>query len=248
VNEDAPQEASGIRDPAGTPKRWTLERGTLWERKLTGEPAPRVAPAVPVRWEEAGPPSGGALAAAQALASAMSLSDPVPVLRRLRSGARAFAAWVDGSIACFGWVSSGSERIGELERHIRLPAGEAYVWDCLTLPAYRRLGLYTSLLTHIGRTLQAEGFRRLWIGSALANQPSIRGFEAAGFRPVLRVVYVRVGTFSLFAARRFPPAPHDRSAAARAALARDDEKRLGPLLVGRVRPPKQPSGAGADLQ
>ena len=224
-----------------------MERGTLWERELTGDPVPRVSPAVPARWEEAGPPSGEALASAQALASAMSLPDPVSVLRRMRSGARAFTGWVDGRIACYGWVSSGSECIGELERHIRLPAGEAYVWDCLTLPAYRRLGLYTSLLAHIELTLRAEGFRRLWIGSALANRPSIRGFEAAGFRPVLRVVYVRVGAISLFAARRFPPARHDRAAAGRASLARDDERRLGPLLVGHLRPRRQRSCAGADL-
>jgi ribosomal protein S18 acetylase RimI-like enzyme len=224
-----------------------LERGSLWERELTGESAPRVSPAVPTRWEEIGLPSGDVLASAQALASAMGLSDAVLVLRRMRGGARAFAGWVDGAIACYGWVSSGSECIGELERHIRLPAGEAYVWDCLTLPAYRRLGLYTSLLTHVALTLQAEGFRLLWIGSALANRPSIRGFEAAGFRPVLRVVYVRVGTVSFFAVRRVPPAPHDRSAAARAALARDDERRLGPLLVGHRQSSEQRACAGADL-
>ncbi|HEY8202810.1 MAG TPA: GNAT family N-acetyltransferase [Actinomycetota bacterium] len=230
-------------------KRWTWERGAVWELELTGGRIPLVAPAVPARWEEAGPDG------AEELASAMGLPEPGEVLRRLAGGARAFAARVapvggaGGRIVCYGWVSAGSEWIGELERAIRLGPGEAYVWDCLTAPEHRRLGLYTALLGHIARTLQAEGFGRLWIGSALGNRPSIRGFEAAGFRPVLRVAYVRAGAATVFVTRSFPRVPRGRAAAARAALARDGEHRAGPLSVGRLRhgPGKLPWSTGADL-
>jgi ribosomal protein S18 acetylase RimI-like enzyme len=70
--------------------------------------------------------------------------------------------------------------------------GEAYIWDCVTLPAFRRRGLYVALLRHIVGVLRAEGLRRLWIGASLDNTPSIRGFRSAGFRPVLRLIYLRV--------------------------------------------------------
>ena len=219
--------------PAATAGRWAWERGTLWERELTQEQIPPAVPAVAARWEEAGP------AGAEELASAMRLAGPGEVLRRLAGGARAFAGRVGppgGPIVCYGWVSGGSEccppYIGELERAFRLQPGEAYVWDCRTAPEHRRLGLYTALLTHVARTLQAEGFGRIWIGSALRNRPSIRGFEAAGFRPVLRAAYLRAGSLTLFATRPYPRVRHDRAAQARARLVRDDERTVGPLSIG----------------
>lgn len=222
--------------------RWAGERGTLWERGLTGDRVDPVSAAVPVRWEEPGTDR------AEELALAMGLGDPGAVLKRMAGGRRAFTGRVDGSIACYGWVSAGSECIGELERAIRLPPREAYVWDCLTLPAYRRLGLYTSLLTQIARTMQAEGFGRLWIGSSLRNRPSIRGFESAGFRPVLQVAYGRAGSATAFVTCPYGRAPLDRVAAARAVLARPGELGFGPLAVGRLRPgsPELPWSAGTD--
>ena len=223
--------------PVTTAGCWAWERGTLWERELTGGHIPAAAPAVAVRWEETGPASG------EELASAMRLPGSGEVLRRMAGGARAFAGRVgppEGPIVCYGWVSAGSgcspPYIGELERAFRLRPGEAYVWDCGTAPEHRRLGLYTALLTHIARTLQAEGFARIWIGSALQNRPSIRGFQAAGFRPVLRAAYLRAGALTLFATRPFPRVPHDRAAAARAALVREGEHGVGPLSIGRLRP------------
>jgi ribosomal protein S18 acetylase RimI-like enzyme len=213
---------------------WARERGTLWERALTGEPVPQPSPAVPARWAEVAPSS------AESLAAAMGHREADPVLRRMGRGARAFAGLVDEEIVCYGWVSAGSECIGELERPIRLGPGEAYVWDCLTLARFRRKGLYTALLGHVARALQTDGFTHVWIGSSRSNRPSIRGFRAAGFRPVVDVAYVRVGSISCLRIRRLRPASRARVAAARAVLVRDDERRLGPLLVGRP----APSGAG----
>lgn len=185
------------------------------------------------------------------LGRAMGLPGGEAVLQRMAREARAWAGWAGGSIACYGWVSAGSERgtyVGELERAIRLPPGEAYVWDCLTLPAYRRLGLYTSLLTQIARAMHAEGFGRLWIGSSLGNRPSIRGFERAGFRPILQVIYGRAGCTSVFVSRPHRGAHGDRVAAARAVLARPDERRAGPLAIGRLRcgPSELPWSAGTE--
>jgi acetyltransferase (GNAT) family protein len=208
---------------------WAWERGTLWSLDLPGDPRPVLPPRVPAGWEECGP------AAARELAATMGGEDDV-VGRRMQRGSRAFAARVDGRIACYGWVSVGAECIGELEREFRLPPGEAYVWDCFTVPERRCLGLYGSLLTHLAGAMQAEGMHRLWIGSAMANRPSIRGFETAGFSPVVRVAYLRAGAVSCLASRPFATAPSGLAAAALDALVRPDESAVGPFLVGHPGP------------
>lgn len=169
---------------------WAFERGTLWALDLNAAArADAVAQAstLPdVTFTEVTPDQ------TVLLARAMDASDPQVVRMRLAAGRRCFAAHLAGAIVAYGWVSLGSEQIGELERTMRMPPGEAYIWDCATLPAFRGRGLYTALLRHIVAALRGEGLRRLWIGASLDNTPSIRGFRAAGFRPVLRLVYVRV--------------------------------------------------------
>jgi ribosomal protein S18 acetylase RimI-like enzyme len=216
---------------------WVRERGTLWTLDLSVPLAAVQEPAVAAVWEECW--------AAGELAVAMR-SDDGSVARRLRRGCRAFAARVDGRIASYGWVSAGSECIGELEREFRLPPGEAYVWDCFTLPAHRRRGLYSSLLRHIARAMQAEGTARLWIGTARANRASIRGFEAAGFAPVLEVLYVRAGSVSCLATLSAAGAPAGLAPAVLQSLVRRDESAVGPVLVGHPRPAELPLCHGAD--
>ena len=114
------------------------------------------------------------------------------VLERFDAGRRCYAAWVDGRIAAFGWVSHGEEWIGEMRLRIRLVPGEAYVWDCATLPAYRRCRLYTALLAHIADDLRAEELCRAWIGTDLDNVASQRGIALAGFKPVADLVLERM--------------------------------------------------------
>lgn len=199
------------------------ERGSFWAVE------PAAAGAGPGGVEEAG--SGDAAE----LAAAMGLHDPAEVRRRLARGARAFVARVEGRVAAYGWVSVGAECIGELEREISLPPGEAYVWNCATLPEFRRRGLYTAILRHAVAVLGREGCRRIWIGAALSNHPSVRGFVAAGFRPVLRIVYVRLGAVSCLVTAPFRGAPPELVEGIRRVVAAPGESRRGPLFVGRGR-------------
>ncbi len=165
---------------------WAFERGTLWAMDLDGAgPTPAASPTAATFGEV---PRDEA----DALAAAMGPTDPGAAQRRLTDGRRCFAAWVAGAIAAYGWVSQGEESVGELERAFRLQPDAAYIWDCATLPPFRRRGLYSSLLRHIAGTLRAEGVRRLWIGASRRNRPSIVGFANAGFRPVINLTYVRV--------------------------------------------------------
>jgi GNAT superfamily N-acetyltransferase len=165
---------------------WAYERGTLWALELSAAPVV-VAPRVAAAFGEA------RLADVPTLAAALGPDGRDELGRRLDARSRCFVARVEGELAAWGWVSFGVEAIGELERSLRMRPGEAYCWDCGTLEAYRRRGLYTALLGHIATTLRGEGATRLWIGASRSNRPSLRGFAAAGFRPAINLTYLRLG-------------------------------------------------------
>ncbi len=215
---------------------WAYQKGMLWALELpseagdglslTGSAVPRIAAAFAELSESD----------ADSMASAMGLKNPKQIMRRLAQSRRCFAAKTEGNIVAYGWVSTGRECIGEMGRQIHLQADEAYVWDCVTLPAYRRLGLYTALLSFINNTLLEDGYRRIWIGSNLDNQPSIRGFANAGYQPAVAITHVRITSLNLYWVGRARVARRQLAAAARDALSMESDRKLGPLLFGRVRP------------
>jgi GNAT superfamily N-acetyltransferase len=217
-----------------------MERGTLWVMELDASDVPVVTPRVPAMLEEVHEEAAGALA------PAMGLSDPEPVLRRLATGRRCFAAWIGKEIAAYGWVSRGCECVGELEREMRMQPDEAYIWDCATLPAYRQQRLYSALLCSMTRELQADGVRRVWIGTALANRPSLQGFANAGFQPIISLTYMRFFSLSITWISGVSGASDSAVTAARRAFAAEHEHRLGLLAVGRL--PAQPLAVCAQLQ
>jgi len=189
-----------------------FERGTLWAIELDGETVAPVSSRVAAVFGEV------QRERAEPLAAAMDLSDPDPILRRFATGRRCFTAWVDDRIAAYGWVSQAAECIGELERKIQVSAGEAYIWDCATLPPYRRQRLYSALLSHILVKLHGEGVRRIWIGSSLDNRPSLQGFANAGFQPVITLLHARLFNLRCVWMIGYRAAPGDLVAAARRAL------------------------------
>src|SRR5262249_30824620 len=147
------------------------------------------------------------------------------------AGSRCFAARVEGTIAAYGWVSWGTERIGELERSLRLQPDEAYIWDCATLPPYRRRGLYTALLRYTATSLRDQGVRRVWIGASLGNRPSIQGFAAAGFQPAIRLTYIRVLLARVVWVSDERGAPPGFAAAARRALVESRDALAPPTMA-----------------
>jgi ribosomal protein S18 acetylase RimI-like enzyme len=196
---------------------WVFEHGAMWSRDLAGALAHPLSPPAAASFIEARREAAAALAAAMGM-------DLDLVLERLSGGRRCFAAWVDGRIATYGWVSQGAERIGELERDFHLAPGEAYIWDCATLPAYRRQGLYVALLRHIAAVAHDEGLRRLWIGASLQNEPSLRGFRGAGFQPVARLAYMRLGQLRGLWLAGYASAPGELIAGLRRALLAPKER------------------------
>ena len=103
---------------------------------------------------------------------------------RLARGSRCFGAWVGHELVGYGWLSTKSEWIGEVELEIRLPAGEAYVWNCVTIARHRRKGVFRSVVTAIVGQAHKEGLARLWIASL--EGMGGKTMQQAGFQPVLR--------------------------------------------------------------
>lgn len=206
---------------------WVYQRGALWATDLpSARSATQVEPRVEAHFEEAGP------AAAGALAQAMGHPDAAEIEKRLEGTRRCFVAHVGGEIASYCWSSQEKERVGEMERIIRLQGDEAYIWGCATLPAFRRQHLYTALLGFMSRRLASEGLQRIWIGANLENTPSLRAFDSAGFRPVARMTYARLLALSALVTRPAPGTPRELIAAARRLFTMPGERRWGGLTIG----------------
>ena len=99
---------------------------------------------------------------------------------RFAAGHRAYVAMMDDQPAAWGWVATSTADIGELGAHLTLNSDERYLWNFVTLPAYRGLGIYPRLLQAIMREEPAEA-ERFWIGYAPENHASGAGIRKAGF-------------------------------------------------------------------
>lgn len=161
--------------------------GTIWMLDLA-EDVPVIEPRVEAEFQRAG------REVAEELAAIMEGASFPDVLGRFESGRWCYTARVEGKLAAYGWVSFKEEYVGELRLRLRLKEGEAYIWDCATIPAFRRLGLYSSLLSYIIQDLRrrAGGLERAWIGANLDNEPSQRGIARAGFHRVAGLIVERV--------------------------------------------------------
>ena len=103
------------------------------------------------------------------------------VMRRLAEGHALFTARLDGELAAYGWSASERAHIGGLDLHFTISPGERYLWDFVTMPAFRGRGIYPLLLQAILR-LQSDLADGFWIGHEPGNESSRRGILKAGFR------------------------------------------------------------------
>lgn len=105
---------------------------------------------------------------------------------RLARGCRCFAAWEGGTVLGYGWLSSGPEWIGEVGLELKPAAGEAYIWNCVTLEPYRLTGVFRRLVAAICRRARDEGLGRVWIASLRGTAES--ALRPPGFEPCLRIL------------------------------------------------------------
>jgi hypothetical protein len=190
--------------------------GTIWMLNLD-EATPAVMPHVPAELRRVEPESMSVLAGLPGFNTAAEFN------RRLESGRQCYAAWVEGQLAAYGWVSFDQEDIGELNLRVTLLEGEAYIWDCATLPNYRTKHLYGALLVYILGELRAQGLCRAWIGADLDNIPSQKGMARAGFHHVANLGIERVLAMPQVWVTGLPGVPESIVAEARRAFLKDRE-------------------------
>lgn len=112
------------------------------------------------------------------------------VQRRFEHEHRCYIAWVGAMPAAHGWVATTQAEIGELELRFTLSPDDRYLWDFVTLPAWRGRSIYPRLLQAI---LAQEYAERAWIIHAPENVASRRGIQKAGFRRVGTLSFLRDG-------------------------------------------------------
>jgi len=192
-------------------------RGTIWVLDLDKE-TPAVIPRIHADFRRVTPDLAPVLAAST---GSFTLAE---ITQRLDNGRQCYAAWVDGQIAAYGWVSFKEEDIGELNLRIKLLPGEAYIWDCATLPAFREKLLYSALLIYILGELRAQTICRTWIGADHDNLASQKGMARAGFHHVADLVIERVLAMRQVWVTGLPDVPETIVTEARRAFLNDRDK------------------------
>lgn len=87
----------------------------------------------------------------------------------------------DGEVLAYGWIARAGDTVNDLGFEVDLPVGEAWIYDCATVPAARGKGLYTALLRTMRRDFALHHIQRGWIGTSERNWASQRGIARAGF-------------------------------------------------------------------
>lgn len=117
--------------------------------------------------------------------SGISLAD---LETRRREGHRPYLARIGEEIVGWGWLATEGFEIGELDITASLPPGNRYLWDFVTLPAWRGQGVYPVLIQAMLR--DDTDADRFWVGHDAPNVASGRGITKAGFKKVGEVYVV----------------------------------------------------------
>jgi GNAT superfamily N-acetyltransferase len=108
---------------------------------------------------------------------------------RFQSGNHIYLAYMGHSPAAYGWVAMQEGRVDEIKLFFKLPPRNSYLWDFMTLPAWRGRGIYSHLLQEI--VLQEkQRADRFWIMYKPDNYISEHGIRKAGFRIVGDLIIV----------------------------------------------------------
>lgn len=112
----------------------------------------------------------------------------VDMAHRFELGHRAYVACWNGEPVSFGWVATREAEIGELRLRFEIPSGDRYLWNFVTLPSHRGLGIYPRLLDAIVGAESNES-ERFWIAYAPENRASGSGIRKAGFVTVAELSF-----------------------------------------------------------
>lgn len=117
------------------------------------------------------------------------------VAARLHTDHQPYIVYINDEPVAYGWVARRMAYVGELARAITLPPRDRYLWDFMTVPAWRGRGIYPRLLQIVVEREGAGGC--VWIIHAPENTASGRGIQKAGFQPIGRLSFLETGSVGL---------------------------------------------------
>lgn len=117
--------------------------------------------------------------------TAMTGSDLTSIRERIGQGQWPWIARIEEQPVGWGWVATQAASIGELDIRLAIPPENRYLWDFVTVAAWRGRGVYAHLLQTIVRANRDAN--RFWVGHDTPNVASGRGIVRAGFQGVGRV-------------------------------------------------------------
>jgi hypothetical protein len=115
------------------------------------------------------------------------------VTARLTMGHQCYLARHEGRIVAACWTATRPVWSEYLDCEIGLAAGDAYLFDRFTLPAFRGLRIGNVVRMHQLRSLQQAGFRRTISAIVLENKPALRDIAKGGARPFAVIGRIRIG-------------------------------------------------------
>ena len=125
------------------------------------------------------------------------------VTERLTLGHRCYLARHEGRIVAACWTATRSVWSEYLGCEIGLGAGDAYLFDRFTLPAFRGLRIGNAVRMRQLRNLQQAGYRRTISAIMLENKPALRDIAKGGAKPFAVIGRFKFGRWQRTFRRRW---------------------------------------------
>jgi ribosomal protein S18 acetylase RimI-like enzyme len=109
--------------------------------------------------------------------------------RLSRPGASCWIAETGGHMVHASWVETKAAWVGEIERLLVVPPGDAYIYQSFTRPEMRGRGIYPAVLTTLSERLGSRGINCLWIAVEATNPASLRAIQKSGFTHVFEIAF-----------------------------------------------------------
>lgn len=106
---------------------------------------------------------------------------------RFDHGERCFIVMNDGRIASYFWAQFGVKDLVELHLKIHLKSNQVWFYNAVTVKIMRGKRCYPSIIQHMAKMLEAEGFNEFFIDVEARNIASIHGVKNAGCTPVVNM-------------------------------------------------------------
>jgi len=119
--------------------------------------------------------------------------DDAHVRETLQRGDIAVLARLSGRPAGIAWCASKRVFVPELDRHLAIGPGEAYIHDLFVAPSARGRSLAPSMLEFLATDLRQRDIYKSWALIGSNNIASVRAFEKAAYTAVAEVVHARIG-------------------------------------------------------